>query len=281
MVSYIRKFPLVSFFVLTFVINWAGIAALVAGVFPTFGEWPLYYDGQEIERIRGRRTLLVWAPNIAAAIVVGVSGGWHAVRQLFRQFLIWRVDPRWWLAAFFVPVGLAALAVVFFGLSGGTVDLSQSYHLIGIFAVRFLFSLTTGGIGEEAGWRGFALPRLQTRIGALGASVVIGLIWGLWHMAFWSLRGLETEYVIVFMISVVSLSIILSWIYNSTRGSLLLVALAHTVVNAVEATASRSFAAVIPSHAFMDFFAAVLFVFAFCLVACTKGRLGFSHQTTI
>jgi len=194
------------------------------------------------------------------------------------QFLLWKVHARWWLFALGMPIALATAAVLLFGFLGGAIDLTQSGHWAGVFGLRFLFSLTTGGFGEEAGWRGFALPRLQARIGALWASVVIGVVWSFWHMAHWTLLGLDHQSILVLCVSIIGLSVMLTWIYNGTRGSLLLVALAHTMVNAVEATASRSFAGVMPGEDFMRHFAFVVTVFAAVLVVLTRGKLQFSPR---
>ena len=272
MIATIKRFPLVSFFVLVYLINWLGMAALVAGFFPPLGEWTLVYDGHELAQIRGRRTLLVWAPNIAAMIVLGLTDGRRAVGQLMAQFLIWRVHARWWLCAFGVPIAFAVITVLLFVFFGGTIDLTQRGHWIGVFGLRFLFSLTTGGFGEEAGWRGFALPRLQAKVGALWASVIIGVVWGFWHMAHWSLIGLSLPSILVLCTAITGLSVILTWVYNST-GSLLLVALAHVMFNTVEATLSRSFASVMPGEHFMNIFAGVVVVFAAFLTILTKGKL--------
>lgn len=275
MVTAIKRFPLVSFFVLTFMLNWLGITALVAGYFPSFGEWPLVYDGHLIAEIRGRRTLLVWTPTFAAMIIAGTQGGYQAVSQLMRKFLIWRVKFSWWVCVFVLPVALAVVTVLFFAVCQGAPDLGQSAHWAGVFSLRFLFSLTTGGFGEEAGWRGFALPLLQKRIGPLWASLVIGFIWSIWHLAHWTLIGLSLTSVLILCVAITGLSVILTWVYNSTQ-SLLLVALMHVMFNAVEATFSRSFAFVMSGEVFLNIFACVMAVFAALLAILTRGKLQFS-----
>jgi membrane protease YdiL (CAAX protease family) len=91
--------------------------------------------------------------------------------------------------------------------------------------------LFTGGLDEELRWRGYALPRLQQRYGALAASLLLGVIWAGWHLPNWFLpdsNQAATSFPI-FVVGAVALSIILAWLYNSTGGSLLLVILAHTI----------------------------------------------------
>ena len=86
-------------------------------------------------------------------------------------------------------------------------------------------------LGERAGEAGYALPRLQTRYGALTASIILGLFWGCWHLPAWLLPG-STQAGLsfpVFLVSVVATSVIFTWLYNSTGGSLLLIIVLHTI----------------------------------------------------
>lgn len=278
MTTLIKKHPVVSFVVLTYLINWLGITAMVAGYFPPCGEWALSYEGEPVAEFRGRRTLLVWAPNIAAMIVAMVSGGRQAVAKLMGQFLIWKVARRWWLTAFFLPVLIAVASVGLYMMIGGRIDLSNSHYLIPVFFFRFLFSLSTGGIGEEAGWRGFAQPLLQEKIGALGASALIGVLWAMSHAASWSLRALSWDSIVVLSACLIGMSVVLAWIYNRT-GSLLLVALTHMLFNVMEALVSRSPAAVMPNQEFLQLFSIVLIICCFALAIATKGNLGWGPHS--
>lgn len=246
----------------------------MAGVFPPCGEWTLVYDGHDVAYIRGRRTLLVWTPNIAAIIVLALTGGRKAVTQLLERFLVWRVGVRWWVFAFGLPIVWAIVVFMIFILGGGRIDISRIADWAPVLGLRFLFSLTTGGIGEEAGWRGFALPRLQKRIGPIWASVFIGILWSLWHTAHWSMIELDIFSIFLLYVSMIALSVIFTWTYNSTHGSLLFVALMHTMTNAVEATVSRSFLSIMPGEYFLPLFAALLSVVAFLLMLLTRGNLG-------
>ena len=91
--------------------------------------------------------------------------------------------------------------------------------------------LVGGGVDEELGWRGYALPRLQQRYGALVASVILGLFWAGWHIPAWFTPGSGQDAISfpVFVVNVTAAAIILTWLYNSTGGSLPIVILAHTV----------------------------------------------------
>ena len=92
-----------------------------------------------------------------------------------------------------------------------------------------------GPIAEELGWRGFALPRLQARIGALAAGLVIGVAWGLWHLPFF-LFGEGASVVggmpfVWYVLLIVAWSVLMTWVYNNTRGSVLLAILFHAAIN--------------------------------------------------
>jgi len=105
--------------------------------------------------------------------------------------------------------------------------------LLGV-AIFLAFSIFPGSaLGEEIGWRGYVLPRLQTRMSALSASLILAPIWALWHLPLW-LQGkpFQTPTLYAgFVVSAFALSILLTWVYNSTGGSLLLVVLLHATVN--------------------------------------------------
>ncbi|MEA2046534.1 MAG: CPBP family intramembrane glutamic endopeptidase [Euryarchaeota archaeon] len=105
-------------------------------------------------------------------------------------------------------------------------------EILSMFLV-FLYVLFFSVLGEEIGWRGYALPELQANHSALTASLIIGVIWGLWHVPLWWMRGnLHQDIPLtLFMLQIIALSIIFTWMYNNTRGSLLIVHLFHAAVN--------------------------------------------------
>lgn len=130
------------------------------------------------------------------------------------------------------PVALAGGAVALNTLLGGPA-LSLGTPLLGV-AVFLAFSIFPGSaLGEEIGWRGYALPRLQAGGSALGASLILGPIWALWHLPLWltGTPGRTASLYAAFVVSVIALSVILTWVYNSTGGNLLLVVLLHATFN--------------------------------------------------
>jgi uncharacterized protein len=131
------------------------------------------------------------------------------------------------LVPLLVPVGL----VVSVPLGGVTPILSTSVLTV---LAMFAFSIFPGSaLGEELGWRGFALPHLQDGHSALSATLILGPLWGVWHLPLWLTGSTSNPLTLfpIFVISVVAMSVLLTWVYNGTEGSLLLVVLLHATAN--------------------------------------------------
>lgn len=169
--------------------------------------------------------LTSYAPTLAALLVAARTGGAGA---LLRQAATWRVGLAWYAFVLVGPIVLFVVADLTYAFSGGV---QPAVWLVLPSSPAFVGPLIAGSLGEELGWRGFAQPRLQTRYGALWASVIIGIIWGTWHL--WpvmlpgGLADLTLSDLAQTYIRLISTAIIYAWIYNSTDGSLFLVMMAH------------------------------------------------------
>jgi uncharacterized protein len=179
-------------------------------------------------------TIGALSPLLAAIGVTAYESGGAGVRALLRQVLRWRVRPRWYAIALGGPLLLAFACLALYLATGGALPAAVPlplplWLLLPIYLI--FVGLFAGGLDEELGWRGYALPRLQQRYGALVASLILGVIWAVWHLPNWFLPDSNQAAVSfpIFLVGAVALSIILSWLYNSTGGSLLLVILAHTI----------------------------------------------------
>lgn len=173
----LRRHPLVAFFVLTFVIAWG-----LAGLFWAVRTTRLFDGGTPSVIAYAMLYPAIWAPTIAAVVVARASAGTDGLRRLKDRLL--RVEVRWvwWVAAIGLPVVAQAGAIA---VAEGVSQLSIA-RLIPDQAATFLtFAAITavgGPLGEELGWRGFALPRLATRFGPVTAALVIGVAWVAWHI---------------------------------------------------------------------------------------------------
>ena len=155
--------------------------------------------------------------------------GWQALNQGLSQ---WRVGLVWYVVAVLGPVVLAIAAQVVTKLLSlpATIAVSPadlSFYAILGFVINFCATTC-----EEIGWRGFALPRLQKRHNALIATLIVGILWALWHLPLVFLVGNPmAEFPFLWFIIIVTNAVIYTWIYNSTKGSILLVALLHGALN--------------------------------------------------
>lgn len=146
----------------------------------------------------------------------------------------------WWLATLGVPLLLVGVPYRMYLLLGGEFQLSATAALLrgagGMAAVVFpIFALLTLllAYGEEVGWRGYLLPVLQTRLNALTASLVLGVAWSVWHLPLVALPGGENAGfpLPLWMIAIVSMAVVYTWLYNNTGGSVLAVTLFHGGMN--------------------------------------------------
>jgi membrane protease YdiL (CAAX protease family) len=180
--------------------------------------------------------LYQFCPTVAALIVAHALGGWAEIKQLLKKFLIWRVGFKWYLFVFLFPVVARLLAVGVNVLLGGEPPRFFSSATVGfsgispILIVLFIGLFIRPSLVEEIGWRGFALPRLQERFGALGASLILGLLWGFWHFHPVNFPFYK-DWMLWFLLMAVCVSVIYTWIYNHTGGSVLLAALFHASSN--------------------------------------------------
>ena len=222
-----KQHPLIAFFALSYAIAW--IIWILTGILAP-------------DLLTALTLVGVWAPTVSAILLTGIISGKAGIRGLLRRGLYWRGGIQWYAFVFFgvALIGVAAISIhVALGGSAPQPTLPAgmaSGQLYIFLPILYLSNIFIGGpIAEEFGWRGFALPRLQARIGALYAGLLIGVIWGLWHVRFFILR--EGASVIgnipfVWYLSLVTAwSVMFAWIYNNTNGSVLMTILFHAAIN--------------------------------------------------
>lgn len=163
----------------------------------------------------------VLGPLAAATLLTARTGGRPAVRALFGSLSRWRAP--WWcyLAALVVPGALLSLglwALGFAGYPGEAILAPDAGRLLVIPVIA---------IGEEVGWRGYALPRLRRRYGPFAASVILGAVWTVWHIPMFLGVGVPMSTLPVMLLFFVGGSLWFTWIQSRAGGSLLLVVLAH------------------------------------------------------
>jgi membrane protease YdiL (CAAX protease family) len=219
-------------------------------------------------------------PFLAAFVMTGATEGREGVHRLLRRFVLWRVGLRWYLFALLgIPVIAVLSVVVIPGVLGSFQGLGalSPLSVLGIFVyVLFL----GGALGEEPGWRGFALPRLQSLHGPLLGSLILGPLWALWHLPLFLTpwNELTAFNVVVFVLTTTCLAIMYTWVFNNTKGSVLMAILIHASFNGfVTGILTPLFPAPILSDYGLLPILGGFGVFAVVLVALTRGRLGYQH----
>ena len=214
----LSRYPLLVFFLLTFVLTWVVWVPRAVGV-------PVGVVGQ----------LWTWMPALAAVLAAALTGGRAAVRRLLAAVVRWRVGWRWYALVILAPAAFAAVVAAAYALLGGSWTTAFPAAATGLGSLAlFLVVLTfTDGLGEEPAWRGFALPRLLERYSAVIASVVVGVLWGLWHLplVFTEGLGLFGQPVWLLLADIVAKSILFTWVFLRTQGSVLIAILLHATTN--------------------------------------------------
>ena len=200
----VRRHPLVAFFVLTFAIAWAFVP------FGSFG---------------------AFSPLIAVLVVAPLARGRAGLAELGRRLVRWRVRWYWYALALGVPIAVHVVAVVL----GSPIAASASVGTVLLaFAIR-LVDPTDGALGEEPGWRGFALPGMQARLSPLAATAVLAVVVTVWHLplAFLAAGDLRSNIAII-VVGTVAVTFWYTWLFDHTGGSVLLVVVAHAAEGAVQ-----------------------------------------------
>lgn len=200
-------------------------------------------------------------PATAAFLVLRASGG--DLRAWARQIVRWRVPLRYYAYALGLPAALFALVNLELVLLGKGVDVGLLPRRLGEYAATLLLVVTVGGGFEEPGWRGFALPRLEQDHSPLRATLLLGVIWAVWHVPLYGL-GFVGPLAFVFFYT---------WLYNKT-GSVLLCILLHASFTPALDHLVLSRDSLTVDLAIL----ATLVASAAALVALTRGRLGFSPR---
>lgn len=190
----------------------------------------------------GLATLGIFGPAIAAILLQFATAGRSGLRSFWGAASWWRIGRRWWVATLLVPPVFIGGVYAAYLLFGGNIQMSTTVAMLrdagplAVILVPVMVLVTIVlAFGEEAGWRGYLLPLLQTRLSALSASLVVGVVWFLWHIPLLYLPGQQTGGeafpIVLFGATVILSSVLYTWLYNNTRGSVLAVTLLHAGLN--------------------------------------------------
>ena len=265
----IVRFPLVSFFVMAFLFSWIAVTPLI--VTPVLPVEPFQILGA------------LAGPTLSAVIVTAVLDGRNGLRDFFKRYIQWRAGLVWWLVVLFgILLALNTFASFILGVSVWVEFLGNVGLVLITYLITLIAGVILGPLWEEPGWRGFALPRLQEQFGPAIGTIILGVLWALWHLPGF-LGGWMTGGLLSLIVSGVAFSIIATWVYNNTRGSILLMILFHSSSNAAISVGAR----VLPtdlSPSMHDFVfsgwipALTYSIIALIVIIATRGKLSYKKD---
>jgi len=273
MKSFLKKYQIIFFFALTFIISW----------------YPWYTSGVGFKAA---------GPSYAGLIVVALVGGWAGIKEMLRRLVHWRVGAIWWIVAFFGSLAIVLSAIGVHILAGGKAPTFLIWKVEPLMVPVLMFILISpmGGAGGEEyfGWRGYAQPRIQEKLGnwaPLLTSLIIGVVWAVWHLPEF-FNPASTQYALgwsgfVPLLSMeITNSVIMTWLYNKTGGSVLVAGVIwHLMIDTFSTTLLSNFTVTgMLSGVTMQpvdmglimMLVVIMSILALVLVLVTKGQLGFA-----
>jgi membrane protease YdiL (CAAX protease family) len=278
----LARYPLVCFFVMAYAFSWI-----------VWSPWVLGEDGAQVlppglsVPTSAARLLLaagiLAGPSLSAVIMTATTEGRDGVRRLLGRLALWRVGMPWYLFSLLgVPLIMLLGTMIYSGNLPNLGALGGPSYLLSYLAT-YVFVMALGGpLFEEIGWRGFALARMEALHGPLLASVILGVLWALWHLPeflvpSWaaSSGGGGILGITLFIVTAITFTIVITWVFNNTRASVLLAILVHTSIDAFTVPLGEIFPAGAVSSAlpFIIGFGAVGMV----LMVVTRGRLDYER----
>ena len=282
--AFVKSHPLISYFLLAYAGMWIVIS-------------PLVLDSLGMINLSDGASLLFFflsslsGPTVAAYVVTGILEGKAGMIRLFRRTFQVRAGLQWYAVVLFIflAIWLGAYSFLYGGVPLANLAANPAL-LLSAFLPSVIFGLLIPSIGEEPGWRGFALPRLQATYGPVAGTLILGTLHGIWHLPalFTPLLGPFTVHgFIVFVLTAVAGTFIYTWVFNNTRGSVWMAMVLHASSNA----ASQLVGSLIPKDVVLTGWmktlesgwlnVIVFTIVAIVLVVLTRGQLGYSHEQSL
>ncbi|MFE6647495.1 type II CAAX prenyl endopeptidase Rce1 family protein [Nocardioides sp. NPDC057772] len=280
--AFVRRHQLSTFFVLALAASWLAWTPYILSN-SGLGLWDLTFPGGAIGgQLLGMLPGAYLGPIGSAALVTAIAGGRAGLRAWVRGMWRWRASWRWYAG---ILIGVpAAIIVATQAVGGQMAEPSQTWLIVLVaYVPGLLLQMITTGLAEEPGWRDFALPRLQRKVGPLGSAFVLGPIWALWHMPLfltdWAGWPDVSWYApLVFTAFCFTFGIVMTWVFNRTGQSLPLAMLLHTSVNNYASVASSELFPDVDADRFQLAVLLAAGIVAAVIVLATRGRLGYVKE---
>lgn len=167
------------------------------------------------------------APAILALLITGVSKGRSGICSLFKKVKYEQVYTKWYLFALFAPLFFCAISYAFFSLAEyGSLSFPSFDRPLSFFIME-CFIIAMGSYGEEIGWRGYLLPELRQKHSLFSSSLIVGVIWGIWHLRI----GFGLPVFVIYLTMAIELSLIFSWLTQKTGNNILSAIILHGSFN--------------------------------------------------
>jgi len=278
---FIKNHPLISYFILAYGVMWFFIS-------------PMVIDALELAAIPDALSLASYVlssllgPTVAAFWVTNVLEGKEGMRALRQRMFQFRAGLQWYVIIFIVPlvIWIGAYGFVYNG-APFTNLLANPSLLLSVFLPGVLIGLVIPSIGEEPGWRGFALPRLQKQYGPIVGTLILGTLHGVWHLPAlltplfdpFTLEGFAE-----FVLTAIAATFLYTWVYNGTRGNVWIAIVLHASGNAATQLTNE----LVPKDVELTGFMKVLEsgwvnliafgIVAIILLLLTRGTLGYRPE---
>lgn len=219
---------LIAYFILAYAISWAIGIPLALGkqgiIHPILPLWTHYF--------------VAFGPMLSALIVTWVSQGQTGLKEMGKRMVMWKTAPIWWFVAL-SPLIIGFVVVLIMNFTVGnkiTISSLGEVNFLPPLGIGALFLwVFTFGIGEEVGWRGYALPHLQNNWSALKSTIILAALWAFWHVPQF-FYVFDPAIAIGWVIGLFAGAIVFTWLFNSSNGSILIVAVWHGCFNFITAS---------------------------------------------
>lgn len=273
----VGRHPIVSFYVMAIGLSWIAWTPYVlseSGLGVARFGFPVILGSTQLLGVLPGAYL---GPVLSAFLVTAAADGRPGLREWAGRLARWRVSWRWYAGALIgVP---AALTVASAALSDGRVQV-PAVAVLSMYLPLLLLQVVTTGLAEEPGWRDFALPRLQRRYGPLGATAILGPLWGIWHLPLFLTEWGGWPHVtpvtpVEFVAVCCAFSVVMTWVFNQSGESLPVAILAHASVNTFFSGPWAQMFPTLPAQDTTSAFLLASVAAALVLLAATRGRLGY------
>jgi membrane protease YdiL (CAAX protease family) len=275
--NWIRRHPIAAYFVIAFAGTWLFFLPILLSQ-RGLG----FFDLSDVAGLLFFFGATYAGPFLAGFVITAMTEGKPGVHQLVRRIFQWRVGLRWYVM---LLLGYPAMFILGLVSVLGTDPIDRLLRnlptLLPFYGMNILIGLFLPSLGEETGWRGVALPRLQVAYGPVMGSLVLGALHALWHLPAYFIKGailpdgFDLTYFIANSCSIIMATLIWTWLFNNANASVLFAILIHSTSNATSSLIPR----LVSAPAGDPWFGLkVVGTVAVVLIVLTRGRLGFHHR---